>query len=181
MNWARAKTLLIALLLIVNLVLGGVWLYRELQVRTRAARAVEDLCAVLGQNGLGAKPEQIPEALALTYDVERSDERDVPSGAYTVHELPVWGQQAGFAPKGALSVTPVSGQWLWDKALPINNSLCFSAGHCLLKFTENWEDTGLLEQCALGFAASPIAPGVLRLKPCWRFVISGEEYFVPAA
>ena len=179
MNWARAKTLLMLLLFAVNLILGGILLYRETQARTREFRAREDLCALLGQNGLAARPEQIPAALALTYDIERSEEEDLSSGGQTVDGLPVWGQAAGTAQRG-LTVTPVSG-WPWGKALPIGDKLCASAGHCLLQLTENWGRTGVLEQCDLGFTASPIAPGVMRLKPCWRFRISGEEVFFPAA
>ena len=178
MNWARAKTLLIMLLFTVNLILGGILLYRETQMRTRESRAKDELCELLEKNGLAARPEQIPAALAPTYDVEKTDGEDALSGGQTVGGLPVWGQATGSADRG-LSVTPLSG-WPWSKALPIGDKLCASAGHCLLQLTENWGQTGVLELCELGFTASPIAPGVMRLRPCWRFWISGEEYFFPA-
>jgi hypothetical protein len=175
MNWARAKTLLIMLLFAVNLVLGGILLYRETQGRTQEWRALEDLCALLQQNGLTARPDQIPSTLALTFDVELSAEEGPPEAHPAVRGLPVWGMAAGSG------VTPVTGVWLWDEALPIDNRAGFSAGHCLLIWADGQDGTGTLEECELGFIATSITPDVLRLRPCWRFVISGKEVFFPAA
>jgi hypothetical protein len=170
MNWERAKTLMIILLFVVNLVLGGILLSREWQGRELERRAMEDLSLVLEQNGLTVKPEQIPRGLSQTFDVEMDKDGNAPqAGQPTVRGLPVWGQ--------------VAGSWLWQDALPIDGTPCFSAGHALLQLTEDWpgtEKTGVLESGELGFTASPVAPDVLRLRPNWRFVISGEEYFVPA-
>jgi hypothetical protein len=180
MNWARAKTLLIMLLLAVNLVLGGILLGREAQERERTERALEDLCALLLQNGLTARPDRIPAVLELTYDVERSYDGKLPETNPAVRGLPVWGVAPG-AGRQRLFVTPVIGLWRWDDALPIDGNFGFSAGQCLLMLTADWESTGVLELCELGFVAAPIAPDVMRLRPCWRFVISGEEYFFPAA
>ncbi|MDR0325744.1 MAG: hypothetical protein LBI19_06610 [Oscillospiraceae bacterium] len=181
MNWARAKTLLIMLLFAVNLILGGLLLYRETQMRARESRAMEDLCALLEKNGLIAGPEQIPSALALTYDVERAPEGETDLVVMqTVQGLPVWGLTGGSGLM-RLSVTPVSGYWLWGEALPISGKTGLSAGHCLLKLTDTWGETGVLESCELGFVAALIAPDVMRLRPCWRFVISGVEVFFPAA
>jgi hypothetical protein len=167
MNWERAKTLMIVLLLIVNLILGGILLVREWQSGELDRRAMEDLCYILEQNGLLAGPEQIPHTLTLTFDVERDVYGSYPQpGQPAVRGLPVWGQ--------------ATGAWLWHQALPINDTPCLSAGHALLRLTGGWDKTGVLELAELGFTASPIAPDVLRLYPCWRFVISGEEYFVHA-
>jgi hypothetical protein len=178
MNWGRAKTLLIVLLLLVNLILGGRLLYREVQVRTLEGRAMEDLTALLGKNGLTAEAYQIPAALELTYDVVQSEDGRDPE-LPSVRGLPVWGMASGSAQIGLL-FTQVTGEWLWSGALPINNRQCFSAGYALLQLTSDWGRTGVLESAELGFAAMPIAPDVLRLRPCWRFVISGEEFYVLA-
>lgn len=170
MNWERAKTLMIILLFVVNLVLGGILLSGELQERRIDRRAMEDLCFVLEKNGLIAKPEQIPRVLSMTFDAERSADESFPqTDRPTVRGLPVWGR--------------VTGAWLWDEALPIDDRLCLSAGHALLQLTEGWGrqgKTGVLEQVELGLNASPVAPDVMRLHPSWRFVISGEEYFIAA-
>jgi len=164
MNWERAKTLLIILLLVVNLVLGGILLSREWHERAVERHAMEDLCSILGRNGLLAKPEQISRDLALTFDVERDIyERYPQPGQPSVRGLYVWGR--------------VTGSWLWNDALPIGDTLSISAGHALLQMTNGWGKTGVLDLAELGFYASPVAPDVLRLHPCWRFVISGEEFF----
>ncbi|MCL2004371.1 MAG: hypothetical protein FWG72_10310 [Oscillospiraceae bacterium] len=179
MNWARAKTLLIVLLLLANLLLGGILLYREGQMRAIEARAMDDLCALLAQNGLTAEPGQIPAAVELTYDAERAPEDETP-GPHTVRGLPVWGvvaSQRAFAP---VTPAPVTGSWLWDEALPINPRPGFSAGYALLQLTDGWDRAGVLQSCELGFTATPIAPGAMRLRPCWRFVISGEVFYIPA-
>ncbi|MCL1807452.1 MAG: hypothetical protein FWG31_07100 [Oscillospiraceae bacterium] len=165
MNWAKAKTLLLLLLLSVNVILGGFLLIGEMQTRTQERAATENLCAALERNGLAAKPEQLPQTSSLTYDVERAKE-------------PVSGEAAV---RGLRVVTPVAGQWLWEEALPIDNKVCHSAGYCLLGFTAAWEKSGILEECELVFTAAQIAPDVLRLRPSWRFVISGEEVIVPAS
>jgi hypothetical protein len=175
MNWARAKTLLIILLLIVNLLLGGVLLYREGSVRALEERAMADLCALLLQNGLTAGPEQIPTILELTYDVEQAEFPE----PHTVRGLPVWGMVSGPAQRDP-TFTPVTGNWHFSGALPISSRPSFSAGYALLQLTDGWGRTGALEQCELGFAAVSIAPDVIRLRPCWRFVISGEEFFILA-
>lgn len=176
MNWARAKTILIALLLAVNLILGGIWLYRGEQVRAREARALEELCDVLESNGLIAKPEHIPDTLALTYDIERSPEEQFDAEVFeqTVKGLPVWEQPS------AVQIVSDPGYWLWDEALPINGNPSFSAGYCLLQWANDREADGVLEECELGFSATLISSDVMRLKPCWRFLISGVEYYVPA-
>lgn len=177
MNWSVAKTLMIVLLLIVNLLLGGLLTFREVQVRTLERRAMEDLCALLAQNGLTAKPEQIPGILEFTYDVEHSPNEE--TEPHMVRGLHIWGIAPGSAQR-ELTITPVTGDWLWSAALPINGRLCYSAGYALLQLTSGWDKTGVLEEAELGFAAMPIAPDVMRLRPCWRFVISGEEYFILA-
>jgi hypothetical protein len=177
MNWNRAKTLMIVLLLVVNLLLGGRMLYHEAQERAIEARAMEDLCALLARNGLTARPEQIPTVLELTYDAVRSGEELPDPEAGTVRGLPVWGMASG---QGELTVTPLIGNWLWSGALPIDGRPCFSAGYALLRLTDGWGRTGILERSELGFSAALIAPDVIRLRPCWLFVISGEVYYVSA-
>jgi len=72
MNWNRAKTILILLLLGVNVILGGVWFNRVEQVRSQEAYALEALCDLLLQNGLTATPKQIPGTTAFAYAAKRS-------------------------------------------------------------------------------------------------------------
>jgi hypothetical protein len=177
MNWAGAKTLMIVLLLVVNLLLGGLLIFREVQVQILERRALEDLCSLLAQNGLTALPEQIPAVLELTYDVEQSGDGGEEPPA--VRGLPIWGMIAGSAQR-ELILSQVTGDWHWSAALPINSRPSYSAGFALLQLTAGWGKTGVLEEAGLGFAASQIAPDVLRLRPAWRFVISGEEYFILA-
>jgi hypothetical protein len=167
MNWAKAKTLLLLLLLSVNVILGGFLLFQEIQARSQERAAAENLRAALEQNGLTADPGRIPQTLALTYDVARAGEGEPPPGEAFVRGLRV--------------LTQVGGTWLWDEALPIDNTFCHSAGYCLLKLSVEWEGGGVLDECELVFTASPIAPDALRLKPSWRFVISGREVVVPAS
>jgi hypothetical protein len=179
MNWARAKTLLIVLLLIVNATLGGILFFREWQTAAQDARALEELCAILENNGLTVRPEQIPPGTALTFDIEAAPGEDEPAAGRRIRGLNVWGQVSGSLRHG-ISIVPLTGSWDWEGALPIDNRASFSAGFCLLKLTADWEETGVLEHAELGFAASPIAPNVMRLRPYWLFVISGEEVFYPA-
>ena len=175
MNWARAKTILIALMLAVNLILGGVWLYREASVSAGETRAAEALCGVLAENGLFARPEDIPKRTARAYDVEWAGD-GASAGEAVVAGLPVWGFTAVFGRKEP-ALSPVSGAWLWDEALPVRGSVSRSAEQCLLELVSETGQTGTLEFCELGFCAGPLEPGVNRLTPCWRFVISGETVF----
>jgi hypothetical protein len=170
---------MILLLLIVNILLGGLLLYREIQVRTLERRAMEDIISLLLKNGLTALPEQIPTLLELTYDVELAADGEALPESHLVRGLPIWGMVSGSSNR-ELTLSPVAGDWLWNDALPISGSLSLSAAYALIQLTSGWDKTGVLEGCALGFAASPIASDALRLRPCWRIVISGEIYYILA-
>ncbi|MDR1692214.1 MAG: hypothetical protein LBR72_02560 [Oscillospiraceae bacterium] len=176
MNWKTAKTVLLLLLLAVNLILGGLWLYRETQMRTGETRAGVELCALLEQNGLHAEPEQLPKITSMTYDAEQ-----IPGGALKteVNGLPVWEQTV--SPVSSETVSPAAGQ-AWGTELPVDGRESLSAGACLLRLTESWSLTGqTLELCELGYSAESYATDAIRLTPCWRFTISGLAYYVFAA
>ncbi len=174
MNWKTAKTVLLLLLLSVNLILGGLWLYREMQTRAGESQAGKELCALLGQNGLFAKQEQLGGAVSLTYDAEQLQSGETKR---ELNGLPVWGQST--SENGRLTITET--ELRWGAELPVDGRVSYSAGYCLLKMTEEWGESGkTLETCELGYAAEALAAEAVRLKPCWRFVISGEEYYYSA-
>ncbi|MDR1670067.1 MAG: hypothetical protein LBR76_08920 [Oscillospiraceae bacterium] len=174
MNWKTAKTVLLLLLLIVNLILGGLWLYREMQTRAGETQAVEELCLLLEQNGLSARPEDLVDTASLTYDAELVPGGDAKS---LVFDLPVWETTVSSVGNGRFLVSEAA-ESVWGEELPVDGNPSFSAGYCLLKMTVSWGLSGkTLERCELGFSAEPLSTDAVRLKPCWRFTISGEEYY----
>lgn len=176
MNWKTAKTILLLLLFAVNLILGGLWLYREMQTRAGESKAGEELCALLEQNGLLARPEQLLKTVSRTYDAELIQEENG-SLKRKVRDLPVWEKTESRIGEERYIISSAA-DFTWGEEFPVNGNYSFSAGYCLLKMTGTWGHIGkTLESCELGFSAEPLSNDAVRLRPCWRFVISGEEFY----
>ena len=76
MDWARAKTLLICMLLAVNAVLGGIWFFRAHEDGEAARQAERELRRLLYEKGIDTGGAPLPSETALRYDIERDPDME---------------------------------------------------------------------------------------------------------
>lgn len=76
----------------------------------------------------------------------------------------------------------LEGTWLWGEALPLSDTQGYSAGTCLLSLADALalSEPHTLDEATLGYVMTVVRADIIRLMPYWKFVLSGQEYYVNA-
>lgn len=88
MDWARAKTILIFILVGVNVILGGILLLRRWEVSGAQARRLEAMTDVLEQLGYELPDGQLPGSGAAVLDIKRDTAAEQAVAAALLRGIP---------------------------------------------------------------------------------------------